>query len=266
MPDELTVRATYIGGPTVLLEVGGFHLLTDPTLDPGGSDYPTAVYTLHKAEGPALSAAELPAIDAVLLSHDHHFDNLDRAGRQLVERAPVIFTTMAGAERLGGNALGLAPWTSRMLGGPGRPALRVTGTPARHGPPGGDRGPVTGFLITDASVPENREISAIYISGDTVWYDELETISSRADVRVALLFGGAARVLEVGPSHLTMTAGEMVVAARAFPNAVIVPLHYAGWAHFSEGRTEIEHAFEEARLTSRLLWLAPGRATELAPI
>lgn len=262
----LTVRATYIGGPTALLEVGGFHLLTDPTLDPGGSEYPTAVYTLRKAEGPALSAAELPAIDAVLLSHDHHFDNLDRAGRQLVERAPVIFTTIAGAERLGGNALGLAPWTSRMLGGPGQSPLRLTSTPARHGPSGGDRGPVTGFLITDASAGDSRTTPAIYISGDTVWFDVLETIPSRADVRIAMLFAGAARVREVGPAHLTMTADEMVVAARAFPHAVIVPLHYAGWAHFSEGRTEIERAFDAARLTGRLLWLPPGRATELDPI
>lgn len=258
----LTARATYIGGPTVLLDIGGFQLLTDPTLDPAGTDYPTAVYTLRKMEAPALSAAELPALDAVLLSHDHHFDNLDRAGRLLVERAPVVFTTTVGAERLGGNALGLAPWTSRMLGAPGE-ALRLTGTPARHGPVGGDRGPVTGFLITDANAPEAPATPAIYVSGDTVWYDELESIAKKVDVRVALLFAGAARVREVGPAHLTMTADEMVTAARAFPDAVIVPLHYAGWAHFSEGRTEIEAAFEAAHLSSRLLWLPPGRATEL---
>src|SRR5690348_17651386 len=120
----LSVRATYIGGPTVLLEIGGFRLLTDPTLDPGGMEYSTAVYTLRKVEAPALPTAELPALDAVFLSHDHHFDNLDRAGRLLVERAPVVFTTPAGAERLGGNALGLASWTSRMLGAPGGEALR----------------------------------------------------------------------------------------------------------------------------------------------
>ena len=260
----LSARATYVGGPTVLLDVGGFQLLTDPTLDPGGTDYPTAVYTLRKVQPPALSAAELPALDAVLLSHDHHFDNLDRAGRLLVERAPVVFTTTAGAERLGGNALGLAPWASRILGAPGPKTLRLTGTPARHGPVGGDRGPVTGFLLTDASAPEAPATPAIYVSGDTVWYEELESIPKKVDVRVALLFGGAARVREVGPAHLTMTAAEMVTAARAFPNALIVPLHYAGWAHFSEGRTEIESAFEASGLSQRLLWLPPGHTTDLS--
>lgn len=54
----LRARATYIGGPTVLLEVGGFRLLTDPTLDPGGTEYTTAIYTLRKAEGPAVPMAE----------------------------------------------------------------------------------------------------------------------------------------------------------------------------------------------------------------
>lgn len=51
MPDSppmLSARATYIGGPTVLLEVGGFRLLTDPTFDPAGTEYPTAVYTLRR--------------------------------------------------------------------------------------------------------------------------------------------------------------------------------------------------------------------------
>lgn len=51
---------------------------------------------------------------------------------------------------------------------------------------------------------------------------------------------------EVGPFHLTMTAEEAVKAARVFADAQIVPIHYEGWAHFSEGRKEIERAFESA--------------------
>jgi L-ascorbate metabolism protein UlaG (beta-lactamase superfamily) len=261
----LTVRATYIGGPTALLEIGGFRLLTDPTFDPAGTEYPTPVYTLRKTEDPALSTAALPPIDAILLSHDHHFDNLDRAGRLLVERSPLIFTTPAGADRLGGNALGVAPWTSRLLDAPGQSALRLTGTPARHGPAGGDRGPVTGFLITDASMAEGPATPAIYVSGDTVWYEELQTIATGADVRVAILFGGAARVREVGPAHLTMTSAELVMAARVFSRAVVAPLHYSGWAHFSEGKAEIQHAFDRAGLSDRLVWLPPARAIELSP-
>jgi glyoxylase-like metal-dependent hydrolase (beta-lactamase superfamily II) len=59
---------TYVGAATLLLEIGGLRLLTDPALDPAGSEYAVV--------DPALAAAELGHIDAVLLSHDEHFDNL----------------------------------------------------------------------------------------------------------------------------------------------------------------------------------------------
>ena len=54
-------------------------------------------------------------IDCVLLSHDHHEDNLDAAGRELLVSAGMVVTTVPGARRLGGSALGLAPWASTRL-------------------------------------------------------------------------------------------------------------------------------------------------------
>ncbi|HEX7793657.1 MAG TPA: MBL fold metallo-hydrolase, partial [Vicinamibacterales bacterium] len=75
------MQVTYIGGSTALLEVDGLRLLTDPTFDPPGTSYTTPVYTLRKTTGPAVPLAGLGHVDVVLLSHDHHFDNLDHAGR-----------------------------------------------------------------------------------------------------------------------------------------------------------------------------------------
>lgn len=253
------LKITYIGGPTALLELGGLRLLTDPTFDPAGTEYPTAAYTLRKTAGPALSPESLGRIDAVLLSHDHHFDNLDHAGRSLLKSAETVLTTQEGAERLGGNAVGLTPWHGVDLPTPDGRVLRVTGTPARHGPVGGDRGPVTGFVLALAESPK----SAIYISGDTVWYEDVAKVSQRFSVQVAILFMGAARVAAAGPAPLTFTANEGVEAARAFGDAVIIPLHYEGWAHFSESRKDIQDAFAAAGLESRLRWLEPGRATDV---
>ncbi len=244
------LKMTYIGGPTALLELGGLRLLTDPTFDPAGEQYRTSVYTLRKTAGPALDREALGRIDAVLLSHDHHFDNLDNMGRVLLESAETIVTTHAGAERLGAAAIGLAPWESVDLRSGDGHILRVTGTPARHGPAGGDRGPVTGFVLEAESGK-----SAIYISGDTVWYDGIAEVGRRFPVKVAILFMGAARVPEVGPDHLTFTAEEGIEAARAFADAVVVPLHYEGWAHFSESRRQIEDAFISAGLKHRLQWM-----------
>lgn len=256
--DEL--RITYIGGPTALLEVGGWRLLTDPTFDPAGTTYTTPVYTLRKTAGPALQPAALGRIDAVLLSHDHHSDNLDHAGRALLASAGSVLTTPAGAERLGGRAVGLEPWQTVELPARDGAALRVTGTPARHGPAGGDRGPVTGFALALAGAPGG----VVYVSGDTVWYEGVAEVARRFPARVALLFMGAARVREVGAAHLTFTVEEGVAAARAFAGATIVPLHHEGWAHYSESRGTIEAAFAQAGLRSRLAFAEPHRATSFA--
>jgi L-ascorbate metabolism protein UlaG (beta-lactamase superfamily) len=257
---DLHLKFTYIGGPSALLELGGLRLLTDPTFDPAGEEYPTGLYTLRKTIGPALKPVSLGRIDTVLLSHDHHFDNLDHSGRGLLKNAGSVLTTEAAAKRLGGNAIGIPHWQSIDLSTRDGRVLRVTGTPARHGPVGGDRGPVTGFVLTLTDSAQ----SAVYLSGDTVWYEGVAEVSRRFSVRTAVLFMGAARVPEVGPAHLTFTAEEAVEAARAFADAAIIPLHYEGWAHFSESRKEIDEAFANAGMKDQLVWMEPGRAIDIS--
>src|SRR3954463_7987845 len=129
------VSLTHIGGPTVLIEGGGWRLLTDPTFDPaGGSCRFGWGAGSRKLAGPAIAAPDLGPIDAVLLSHDHHDDNLDAAGRALLPSAGTVVTTVAGAKRLGGETRGLEPWTQTRLEAPGKPAIEVSATPCRHGP------------------------------------------------------------------------------------------------------------------------------------
>ena len=55
--------------------------------------------------------------------------------------------------------------------------------------------------------------------------------------------------MKLGPAHLTLTADEGVSVAEAMPHAVIVPLHYEGWQHFSQGRADIQRAFDGAGLS-----------------
>ena len=104
----LEVNLTLIGGPTVLIETAGFRVLTDPTFDPPSS-YEAGGVELEKTAGPALTADEVGAMDLALVSHDQHFDNLDRAGRMFLSRVKTTCTTRAGATRLGGGVTGLSP-------------------------------------------------------------------------------------------------------------------------------------------------------------
>jgi len=257
MPD-LTV--TLVGGPTALLEYGGLRLLTDPTLDPAGTGYELPTYALRKTKGPALDADAVSGVDVVLLSHDHHFDNLDRAGRSLLATAGRVLTTVDGAERLGATAQGLSAWQQTQLPAPGGRVLEVTATPARHGPADADRGPVVGFALAFDDRPDD----VLYVSGDTVWFDGVQAVTDRFDVSVALLNLGAALIPAVGDLPLTFTAAEAVLVAKVMSRATIVPLHFEGWEHFSESRADVEGAFAEAGLGSRLLWLPAGKAITLA--
>jgi L-ascorbate metabolism protein UlaG (beta-lactamase superfamily) len=247
------VKITLIGGPTALIEVDGYRLLTDPTFDPP-SDYQLPYTQLRKTGHPAIRSEQILPIDAVLLSHDQHFDNLDRAGRTVLARAARVLTTTAAASRLGSNAEGLAPWATTRLTKSGRAPLLVTGTPARHGPAGIEplSGEVTGFLLA-ASVCNARPL---YITGDTVWYEGIADVARRFGASVVMAFAGAARTR--GPFRLTMDTNEVIELASAFGDAVIVPLHVDGWAHLTQTAEDIAASFRALGLASRLRLPRPG--------
>ena len=250
MPD-LTV--TLVGGPTALLEYGGLRLLTDPTFDDAPRTYGReGAPSLKKTEGPALTADQLGRVDVVLLSHDHHPDNLDEAGRAYLPRAGRVLTTTAGAERLGAGATGLEPWETVQVG-----AIAVTAVPAQHGPDGTDHltGPVLGFVLQADGLPK------VYVSGDNAAVAVVERIVERLGaMELAVLFaGGAALEGRFDGALLTLGATEAAHAARVLGSRAVIPVHQEGWAHFSAPPEQLRHAFDEAGLAEVLVMLAPGQ-------
>ena len=260
-----TLRVTHIGGPTVLVEVAGWRILTDPTFDDPGRRYHFGWGTgSRKLTGPAISARDLGPIDAVLLTHDHHADNLDDAGRALLPAAGTVITTTSGAKRLGGSTRGLEPWASTQIQGSGRPSIDITATPCRHGPPLAHAfvGDVIGFALRW----DGQEHGALWISGDTVLYDGVREVASRLQVGVAILHLGAARFPVTGPVHYTMTARNAVELCRLVRPRTVLPVHYEGWSHFRQGRTAIEAEFATAPsdIRSTLQLLPIGTRVEVA--
>src|ERR1700742_360074 len=158
------VRLTHVGGPTVLIELGGWRLLTDPTFDPAGGKYRFGFGTgSEKLAGPALLPEDLGEIDAVLVSHDQHEDNLDATGRELLPTAETVLTTVSGAKRLRGElgeaVHGLEPWQTTTLQAEGKPPLEVTATPCRHGPPLSH--PIVGDVVGFGLRPEGEQRQAV---------------------------------------------------------------------------------------------------------
>jgi L-ascorbate metabolism protein UlaG (beta-lactamase superfamily) len=254
---------THIGGPTVLIEVGGWRLLTDPTFDPPGGSYRFGWGTgSRKLTGPAIAASDLGPIDAVLVTHDHHDDNLDAAGRALLPAAGTVITTAAGARRIGAGARGLEPWAVTRLEAPERPAIEITATPCRHGPPLSR--PLAGDVIGFALRWEGQEHGVLWISGDTVLYGGLRQVADRLRVGTALLHLGGVRFPISGPVRYTMTAKEAVELCRLIEPRTVIPIHYEGWAHFREGREAIERELADAPedVRDRIRWLPIGVRTQ----
>ncbi len=251
-----SLTLTLVGGPTALIEIDGFRLLTDPTFDLPGT-YQLPAVKLEKLSPPALTADAIGEVDAVLLSHDQHSDNLDESGKRFLSRAKRVLTTEIGAKRLGGHVEGFAPWASTELTKNGR-SLTITAAPARHGPHGIEplAGDVIGFVLS------SKNSRPIYISGDTVWYDGVAEVAQRFKAGVVMPFAGAAQTR--GPFHLTMDVNDTIETARAFPDAVIVPLHTDGWAHFKQNANDLRVSFDALGFGARLKLLEPGVATEIA--
>lgn len=242
MSDAVSVQT--FGGPTALLEYGDLRLLTDPTFDQPGNYTSPSGTTLTKLAPPTARPEDLGRIDAVLLSHDQHADNLDDSGRALLAGIPLTLTTVSGAQRLGGTARGLAPGESIQVG-----AATITGVPARHGPAGCEpiTGEVTGFVLTGEGLP------TVYVSGDNASLELVEQIAERfGPVDTAILFAGAVRTGLFDGALLTLDSEQAAEAARILGARQVVMVHFDGWAHFTEGHDPLVKAFTAAGLIDRV--------------
>jgi L-ascorbate metabolism protein UlaG (beta-lactamase superfamily) len=251
------LTAQLVGGPTAILEYAGLRWLTDPSLSPPG-EYEGG---LVKTTGPALDPAAIGPIDVVLLSHEHHSDNLDPGGREFLPNAQRVLTTAAGAERLGGNATGLEPWSSVEIERPNGGTLTVTATPAQHGPDGTDHltGPVVGFLLRGPG------LETVYVSGDNASLDVVRTIAERAGgVDVAVLHAGAVqRSYRFDGAYLTLSSDWAAEATKILGARAAVPIHFEGWTHFTQGADALRAAFAGNGITDRLALAERGETVSV---
>jgi L-ascorbate metabolism protein UlaG (beta-lactamase superfamily) len=242
--------AMVVGGPTTVLDLGGLRVVSDPTFDaPGAHGY------LTKTAGPAVAEDQLGPVDLVLVSHDNHADNLDDRGRALALTAPLVLTTRSGAGRLGQPAVGLAPWTSHSVPRPDGGELTVTAVPAVHGPEDGERD-ADGFVNCEVIgfVLSGHDLPTIYVSGDNASIQTVAEIARRGPaIDATVLHAGAARVASKFQNRaLSLDSIRAAAAAAVLGPAAVIPAHYDGWAHFSEGRDDLARAFGDAGLSAQL--------------
>ena len=112
---------------------------------------------------------------------------------------------------------------------------------------------------------EGQEHGALWISGDTVLYDEVREGPEPARVGTALLHLGGVRFPVTGPIRYTMTAQEAIELCGLVRPRTVIPVHYEGWKHFREGR-DGDRAGVRRRaggVRSSVRWLPIGEPVEL---
>jgi L-ascorbate metabolism protein UlaG (beta-lactamase superfamily) len=232
----MTIRVTFVGNATVLLEWGPFTVLTDPNfLHAGQRAYLGYGLASRRLLEPALSISELPSLDLVVLSHLHG-DHWDRVARRRLDRSLPIVTTPHAARRLQGvhrfhRAVGLRTWETHTATKEGA-TLRVTSMPGMHAPGlvGRLLPPVMGSLIElgDTSGEVQRRV---YVTGDTLMYDGVREIARRfPSIDMAVVHLGGTTL--PGGLVVTMDGGQGADLLEVIRPGVAVPVHYDDYTVF----------------------------------
>jgi L-ascorbate metabolism protein UlaG (beta-lactamase superfamily) len=262
-PTEETGRGSiqFIGTATVLIRYQGLTILTDPNfLHRGEYAYLGYGIRTERLTSPAIEFDALPPIDLVLLSHMHE-DHFDRLVQQKLRRDVPIVTTREAAARLG--QLGftqrypLSRWDSLTVR-KGEATLHITAMPGRHGPPVVALllPPVMGSMLDFDSGPLGPAYR-IYISGDTLVYDDLAEIPRRfPDVNLALLHLGGTRLL--GLVKVTMDGKDGVRLMQLIAPERAVPIHYNDYDVFKSPLSEFQNAVRAAGLEQKVIYLRHG--------
>lgn len=264
----MKVTITHIDTACVLININGFKILTDPTLNNRDIFFPQYVSSplafSKKYIDPALSNTEIGEVDLILLSHDHHKDNLDTNGRKFIKTVPLVLSTKDAEKRLKDTSVkGLDNWEEFHVPTEKVKGLKITAIPAQHtNIKRLDKlmGKVLGFTIEW----EGQQNGCIYISGDTVLFEGIYELAKKKTVDIAILHLGAGAFPYLKKNlRLTMNGEEAIETTKILNPRLSIPIHYEGWWHFRQSVKSLKHQIENSNQSDKFLWLTSGIETTL---
>jgi L-ascorbate metabolism protein UlaG (beta-lactamase superfamily) len=260
----------FIGNATLLLRYRGLTLLTDPNfLHRGQHAYLGHGLLTRRLTEPALDVGDLPALDAVLLSHLHG-DHWDRRARRHLPRSLPVVTTPHASRRLQGvhgfhRAVGLRTWEEYTVRR-GDFQVRVTAAPGRHAGHPLVRAllpPVMGSLLEFGPVTGPPRLR-LYISGDTLMFPGLAEIARRFP-------GPDLAVLHLGGTTLpggllvTMDGEQGAELARLVDPRFVLPVHYGDYTVMRSPLSAFLAEAERAGLAERVVHCRHGQHAVVVP-
>ncbi|KAL1959280.1 hypothetical protein VTO42DRAFT_2467 [Malbranchea cinnamomea] len=279
----------FVGTATTIIEWAGIRFMTDPNfLHAGDHVHLGPGVTGTRRTNPAISLEELPPVHFVLLSHYHgdHFDQKVEAS--LRRDLPIITTPHAkGCLTSKGDdsfteVIDLDFFQSMMVdikpdapGGNKFPAIKITGMPGKHVPPGPlsiandilkSVPPTNGWMVefgytaslNDADNFKNSY--RIYISGDTLMVDELKQIPERyKDQRIDLMLVHLGGTTIPSPSvplvMVTMDGRQGIELIRLVNPELTIPIHYDDYDVMLSPLSDFKQCVEEAGLSDKVIYL-----------
>src|SRR5215467_7966016 len=214
---------------TLLLDYAGMRILVDPMLSEAGAM--SAIQNSPQPRPNPLLPLPFPVeqildgVQLVLVTHTHR-DHWDDAAIQLVPKDLPLLCQPEDMKKMEAVYY-MKHWSH----------ICVTRTPAQHGTGEIARAmaPSSGYVLTSAGEP------TLYITGDTIWYDQVAETIKENNPQVIVVNAGAAQFLHGDP--ITMTAGDVVRVCRATPNAQVVAVHMEAINHCLLTRAELaQHA------------------------
>ncbi|WEK35479.1 MAG: MBL fold metallo-hydrolase [Candidatus Pseudobacter hemicellulosilyticus] len=254
----MKITITHIDTACVLLDINGYKILTDPTLDAPGQLYHHGFGGIsRKTDTPA--AVDLSNIDLVLLSHHQHKDNFDKKGRTFTQTVKTVLSTPNAARAIPG-IIGLDNWQTYTIQTDKVPGLAITATPAQHRPswiPEFVSGKVIGFIIEFAG----QDKGVIYISGDTVYFSGIEEVARRYKIDTGIFHVGCVEFRYLtGFGHYTMDGKELIRSVKLLQPNKVIPIHTRGWTHFKEKESSLKETLLADEATrEKTVFLAPGK-------
>jgi L-ascorbate metabolism protein UlaG (beta-lactamase superfamily) len=228
------MRLQLVRHATLLLDYAGMRILVDPMLSDAGAMAPIQ-NSPQPRSNPLVSLPfpvdqVLEGVQLVLVTHTHR-DHWDDAAIQLVPKdlpllcQPEDLQKMEAVHFVNAAAVhDIKHWSH----------ICVTRTPAQHGTGEIARAmaPSSGYVLTSDGEP------ALYIAGDTIWYDQVAETIKQHNPQVIVVNAGAAQFLHGDP--ITMTAGDLVRVCRAAPQAQVIAVHMEAINHCLLTRAELQ--------------------------